>query len=398
VLKYKDKRKTIVFFTVNTDIFSNPSIVYFLQKLPKRLFEVVIFSNQRQILPPPVDLVDVKVIARPLYLSRKALTSLDFFRFYFNIFFITYYLFKSSFLVAIDPPGLINAGKWVCIFPKKIKLIYWSFEISFLDELPDKLARLKKGFEISFSKFIDVVLIQDLVRKELLFEENRIESNTRTFLIPVAPSKVDTSQSSKQTNRNAEGKIVILYSGTIGQWTGMEKLLEVIRSNWNDRFILKLHSRFKLDYKDPDILQLLLAQDEGKVLLSDQYFESWNDYLNFISMCDIGLVSYNPIYTGGGLGQNISNIGLSSGKFSSYLSVGKPVITSFDKTYIELRKNYMFGEIMTSYNDLLSLATLISENPNTYNKGAKNLYDNVLNPDINFLPLFDFLNKVEPKI
>ena len=83
--------------------------------------------------------------------------------------------------------------------------------------------------------------------------------------------------------------------------------------------------------------------------------------------------------------KNISNIGLSSGKFSSYLACGKPVIVSFDPTYLDLRKTYMYGEIYDDFKQIPELMEKITNNYDEYVNEVYRLYEKELNPVNKFI-------------
>jgi hypothetical protein len=369
------KPKLILIVTVNTDIFTNPSIVYFIRRNLLMENNIVVISHTKQLFSPPEDLIDIKIFTQPLYMGRKLYS---FFEVYKNLLFFNKYFKNADSIIAIDSDGLIQACKWKILTFSSSRLIYWSFEVVILKELVTISSRLKKMFEILCSKLINLIIVQDEERRKMLFLENKISKKLPTLLIPVSPIKFDKSYISNFSTTK------ILYSGSVENWTGIEDLLYSVDKYWTQTHLLHIHSRHKLNQEDTFVKKLLLLKKNGKLGLSDEYFENEDKYLEFISQFDIGIVIYKPIYFGGGLGKNISNIGLSSGKFSSYLACGKPVIVSSDPTYENLRKRYKFGEIYTDFNQIPLLITTILNNYQDYVNDAVKLFDIELNPEKKF--------------
>ena len=380
--KKKSKKNTIIIITINKDIFCNPNIIYFLRNISFNK-KVVILSHSKQDFSPPDDLHHIQIFNYPLYFGSNLIKIFDVYKNYFKIFKL---LSESNIILAIDPDGLIQACKWKFLSLNKSKIVYWSFEIVIHEELISKLSRLKKKIEIICSKLISLIIVQDRARKKLLFDENKIQSDKETVLIPVAPLKYKSCIFVNNTQKT------ILFSGSVAVWTGIDDLLLCIDAFNFHNYRLHIHSRYILNLDDPLYIKIKKFEEKGLLTYSDEYLIEEEKYLEFISRFDIGLVYYKPIFKGGGLGKNITNIGLSSGKFSSYLACGIPVIVSFDPTYFDLRKTYMFGEIYDDFKQIPELMNKITNNYNEYVKEANRLYENELNPIIKFRYFESFIS------
>ncbi len=92
-------------------------------------------------------------------------------------------------IISVDPEGLIVGGR-INRFMRKADLHYFSFEILFWDEMVNKRNFQKiKEKEVYYTKMVDTLVIQDEVRMELIFKENKIKKNQlKVNYIPVAPS------------------------------------------------------------------------------------------------------------------------------------------------------------------------------------------------------------------
>lgn len=192
----------------------------------------------------------------------------------------------------------------------KKPLALLSYELSFTDEI----GKREMYAEMEASRHICFAVCQDEVRSALLSEERWIPAE-KIINIPVAGrgywgSGVDVSR--VEFGLPSDKKLV-LYSGSTDEWS---ILPEIISSSekWDPSWQLIIQTPFPVKFHLPD--NILLIQDQF----------SPADYARFISLFDVGIAAYRA--TGKGLhgGKNIQHIGLSSGKISSYLQCGVPVI------------------------------------------------------------------------
>lgn len=122
---------------------------------------------------------------------------------------------------------------------------------------------------------------------------------------------------------------------------------ELIEQGLPEDVVLVVHSRFKLN-SYIGINRRLLSYAEssgGKVIVDDEYIGSFAESVAFISQFDGGLVYYIILEEDVYSGKNISQIGLSSGKFSMFMCAGVPVIASKLPAYSALLKDYGFGRL-----------------------------------------------------
>ncbi|QIL40672.1 hypothetical protein G7074_16210 [Pedobacter sp. HDW13] len=242
-------------------------------------------------------------------------------------------------------------------FSENINIHYFSFEIFFHDELkayPKMLAIKNK--EIYYSKNAHTVVIQDNERKCLLMTENKLPTSTNWCLIPVSPAHYECKPTKKKYNKSSFGlketDVVYVHSGSVSPWAGINQIIEAIEKGLPDNTYIFIHNRSKFNKSDGHHRQLFELKENGaNLILHDGLFESYDEYYDFLLCFDYGITIYDPdggIFTG----KNIEEIGLASGKFSTYMMLGLPTILSKCNTYKQIINDYAIGQIINDKNDL----------------------------------------------
>lgn len=283
-------------------------------------------------------------------------------------------------IFTVDPLGLIIGGRVKRYLCNDVKLCYLSFEIFFKEELSGYYLTLKNK-EIKYSKLIDTLLIQDEVRRDLLYNENGFTlPENKVALIPVSPEPIEVKEAVDIHKRFGIDKSMKLavYSGSMGKWCGTDAIIEAFdKGYWPDGYHLVFHTRKPLREGDAyynDIMRLANDPDIPFTLHAHP-FEAFEDLAAFLKGFDIALALYYPNYDGPYYGKNMQEIGLSSGKFSMYMMLGIPTIVTACKTYNELIKKYKFGAVIEDVKELKGVINV------EYSKDSvKTLYKDVLTP------------------
>jgi hypothetical protein len=341
--------------TFNQDTFTNPTLYSIIKKLNEDHIPVTIFSSyQQSIIPSSLNLTQYFKAPVGLSLPRRpdkiGLYLKDFFGIINQI-----RKHKIKHILAVDPAGLVLAGRIKALY-NKIQIHYCSFEIFFEDEIKNipAIKKLKRK-EIYYSKKVSSILIQDSVRQKLLQKENRIDPKFDCWhLVPVAPFAF-SGQIEKFNKQyfglTAQDKIYI-HSGSVSDWSGIYLLLAALEKGLPSNTYVLIHNKNKFDFSNDVQARLLTLKNNGaQLILHDDLFESYEDYCTFLKCADYGLVLYQPddgIFTG----MNIKEIGLASGKFSSYMSVGLPCILFDCETYKQLTNSFPIGVIASESQDL----------------------------------------------
>ena len=393
----------IVFFMSGGDHFTNPTLISVFNILLKRNIEVIIFADNLTMTPPdslkkikifPVsDYPGVGEIRSPISLYQIYRTIRSFQRIkefigsiYHRI--RSFYRIKNilgrssgQIIVGNDPKGLIMAYQ-IAKHLNKPKLGYFSFEILFWDELRTNYHYLWKKSEVKASQEINFCLIQDHLREALLRDENRINKECRFFHVPVSPEK--NNQIKKQIE-NREKILSVILSGIVVDRNGYDEVLNLVETDWNKQYKLVCHSHVKLDALNPYKKRILNLHSAGfPVSLHDEPIPEPEKYYAYLCQFDIGLSLYLPYKNTKNIcgGKNVEIVGLSSGRFSTFMMLGIPAITTENEILEDLNMRYQFGKVIKDIKrDLHEAIEDIRDNYEKYHRGALRLYDEKLNPE-----------------
>jgi hypothetical protein len=374
--------------TLNSDTFTNPTLYALIKTLNDSGTAVTIYCGiQEQQIPKELNLTKYHPLPTGLFLPRRP----DKIFKYLKEFLQAIYHIKTqriTNLLAIDIFGLVMTGR-IHRFLKTINIHYCSFEIFFASEIPkeSKIFGIKQK-EIKYSKYVASILIQDQERKSLLQKENNISEDFKNWhLIPVAslisPAIAKTYQ--KTDFGLKESDIVYIFSGSVSIWSGILDVISAIEKGLPENVWIFIHNRSKFDAADSIHAKLLELQKAGKqVILHDEHIEDYNTFNSFLKCFDYGIVIYKPdkgLFTG----LNIKEIGLASGKFSSYMLAGLPTLLSECNTYKRLVEQYKIGDLITEEKDLSfhinahSLQSLSAKDCVDFYKEALDPSDKIMN-------------------
>lgn len=390
--------QTIAIFTGTADVFTNPTLVSFFELLQNKQIHVLLFSYD-QVIPPPAHIKNVRSEFLPPLISKSkgvknGITSLK-----INIKTVSILKRnKVTQLLGVDYFGFIIASRFKN-FLSNASLGYFSFELLFMDEITDQKYKVLKKREIRQVKKLDYLIIQDNTRLNLFLKENGLQDakHLKIFKIPVAPKKIDM--------RLIEGidlhekltipkdKKILVYSGSVGNWAGSDQLLELLENNWNEKFWLVIHSRLPLAPGNEYSMKIHKLIEKGyPIRLHANPFDNYMDYAAFLKNADAAIVLYKSEEGSMYFGKNLKEIGLASGKFSMYLMLGIPVITSAQTSYKELIKQYNFGGVIEKNVDFPALLEMCDANKEQLSKNAIKLYDEVLDPEKQLYSMIEQFN------
>lgn len=399
-MKFFNTQPCVVIFSGNKDVFTNPTIELFLTSLLQKNVTIIAavpiqyyYSNYSN----KIVFVPYKKFLKP-FSSLSIRKKISFVKYYFSIY-RRILFYKNVSLIGIDQAGLIWAGRINKLL--KAKLGYFSFEILFKNETllytknsgDDSFLLLKQMEEKYFPK-INFLLIQDSIRLKIICEENKYIPE-RSFMIPVSSEINSVSISDEKGISSVLGippnKYVIVYSGSVQDWSGLFELLTEMEQNWDERFWLLIHTRIQLDDDNKYFRKVALLRGKGiGVSFHNRPFNDYKDLISFIGQFHFGLVTYMP-NTHPLTGNNIKEIGLASGKFSNYMMLGMPVIVTECETYRNLNKDFNFGVVVEKIQDIPKSMPLLLIDLEDKQKACKNLYRNRLNPCNEMNKLIDYL-------
>ncbi len=154
-----------------------------------------------------------------------------------------------------------------------------------------------------------------------------------------------------------ETKIAVYFGSVEAKWSGIHALLDCV-ANWPEDWILLLHHRYGTD----TILSLLKNLDERsarKIRLSPFPGLPPNELHRLLHACDVGLCFYKPDYKSLLTGKNLVTIGMASGKFTSYMQHGLPVL-AYEKGQIgDLISQHDLGWVIHDISDSKNILSAI---------------------------------------
>ena len=350
--------------------FNNPSMKSLIDLLVDRNVLVAIY-HERSIAPMP-KYKGVQYISWGRLLGRLK-------NFFKNKFLLIYPLilisyierlrFNRSFdlIIGVDREGLIEAHIFSEIYKKPY--VFISFEIMFGSET----SRRFKEIERTVSKNVSHWFVQDNQRASILCVENGLNINDCTT-IPLA-SKGGGAASTKRLRDNLGIPIfkkVAILMGSLSDWT---MSIEIIKSviQWPDDWCIIVHDRYGQTQQYIEKIDLNIIDLVGhKLFISNECSEHIDNMSYILSGIDLGFAFYNPNYLNRYTGLNLKNIGLASGKISTFLRHGIPVFMNDVGQYSDLASEFGFGLVLDSPDNIsLSLSQF---NHNDAARAAKKFF------------------------
>ena len=293
------------------------------------------------------------------------------------------YRFKGvtyNLIISVDRQGLIEASglnKYLNLKHHNI-----NYEILFKDETKNSY----KEIEIKSYKDVGKVLIQDSLRAKLFSIENNFPLSN-IFTVPLSESSTQIKQNTSPRLRDKLGiplnKKVLISIGSMHEWTMIEEIIGLI-SNLDEKWVLILNSRFG---DMPKKFRNIIVRNNisNRVFINQDPVADISEMHSILDGVSYGLAFYKPIYTNKYLGKNIENIGLASGKISTYCKNNIPVITNARGIISELLLEYNAGLFIKDITNLPPKIDSILINPD----GPKELFLK----ELDFLNFKDVINK-----
>ncbi|MBF0231897.1 MAG: hypothetical protein HQK65_02515 [Desulfamplus sp.] len=268
----------------------------------------------------------------------------------------TQFLPDFSLIIGVDF-GIIEAA-WIARAQGKRHALI-SYELTFMDEAGSDF----KKDEIEACKNISFAICQDTVRAKLLSHENDIPLNY-IINMPVAGcgivKKEHTFILHKYFNLPLETKIAVYIGSVDAKWTEVASLIKNLEF-WPDDWVLLLHHRYNSKYLN-QLLKHLNKKNRNKIYISPFSNLSYDRMSLLLNSCDIGLCFYFANYNAPLNGKNIDFIGMSSGKFTTYLQHGLPVIVNDNKEMGKWVKEKQLGFVIPDIANIYETLSTLNRN------------------------------------
>lgn len=226
-------------------------------------------------------------------------------------------------VIGVDPDGLEMAHAVARGGP----VGYYSLELLLSADLTTAAEIQLKVRERELSRQAAFVVVQDEDRARLLVDDNTIDWE-RIVLVPNAPLGPARRTPSRYWHARfdlPEDTRVVIHSGSLGAWTGIEQIVASTRE-WPSGWALVIHTRYDAE-SSAYVDGLRRSADQWRVHFSLKPVPR-QEYDPLIDGGDVGIAFYVPNDGSAFTQRNVQTIGLSSGKLAYYLRSGLPVIVN----------------------------------------------------------------------
>ncbi len=265
-------------------------------------------------------------------------------------------------IIGVDRQGLIEASILNRI--TGMPYVFISFEIMFESETSTRY----KALERAASKQVAMWFVQDEVRAEQLQRENALHQSNR-MLLPLASAGVGIEKAKRLRDLLGipRDKKVAISVGSVGGWSMTNRIITSV-STWPDEWVLIIHERYgrtrELLLGDFPFMEDQLGH---RIFISDAATERVDDMGGVLAGVSVGLAFYEPDFRGHYTGKNLVHLGLASGKISTYLRYGVPVIINEVGLYAEEARRYRFGCVVSLPEDIKDYLDKIDNDTYRYN-------------------------------
>jgi len=244
-------------------------------------------------------------------------------------------------IVGIDRQGLIES--YYLYKATGIHYIFWSFEIMFASENSVSFKRM----EIEASRTPSLWYAQDELRAKMLINENFLKASNGRH-VPVASSGTPEASSVRMRDLLGipEEKKVAILIGSLADWTMSHDVISSV-PNWPEDWCLIIHDRYaKTEIFFDKLPEKIKKLRHSKIFVSNHAVDCVDKMADILSGCTAGIAFYKPINSSRYTGRNLACLGLASGKISTFLRYGLPVITNEIGEYAKLIREENAGLII----------------------------------------------------
>ncbi|MBF0235981.1 MAG: hypothetical protein HQK65_23550 [Desulfamplus sp.] len=285
------------------------------------------------------------------------------------------YYRRYDLIIAVDRHGLIEAG--ILFQLTRTPVVYFSFEIMFACETSHAFKQLEK----KASKFVSYWFVQDEIRAKCLEIENGMNPSSKS-LLPLASCGPGHFGSKRLRDklRIPPHKHVAIIMGSLCEWTMTREIIASV-ATWPEEWVLVVHERYGLT---GDAISRLCIEkrtiDTSRIYFSDSS-ETMIDEMGFVlSGVSVGIAFYRPDYKSPYTGKNLKYLGLASGKISTFMRYGIPILTNEIGTYADLIRKHHLGMVVDHPRAIgRNLPTLIGH---SFRDNARRFFDENLDFNI----------------
>lgn len=345
------------------NIKNNPNLFAITRMMVENGWEVLVYSRRR----PGIYQGDIFPGARFVFFEESVRDTIRMER--------SFACEDIRFIIGIDDFGIYKAKEIASFLG--VKYLFLSYEILFDEEINRigcRIDRINKKRAKAAVCHAECAIVQDETRKQILSREYGIPQD-KIYLMPVANSgshRIEHSRYFYDKFAIPYEKKILLYMGWMDrkQEQRMIDFANYLPEDW----VLVAHSRYRYQ-------TTIDSEWLGKKLFfsGDAPVESMDEMGILLSSCSMGFCSYEPDYSSVYTGDNIKYIGLSSGKTTTFLQYGVPVMVENMNIWDELVEQSKIGLVMHQPEDLAKLAHI---DPSVYAENAVRYFEEHLDAKI----------------
>lgn len=339
-LDHKNNQKHILIIHTDGNSFNNPSLKSIIDLLLDNGYRIDLRYPKSQAPMPPINNIRLipygkffKLI-KPFIFDLICNQKLAFLLVFIEKFFLYN---RYDLIIGVDRQGLIEANILNQI--TAVPYIFFSFEIMFESETSARYKLLER----EASKNVSFWLTQDELRAEHLQYENRLQSSNR-ILLPLASTGIGALKTSRLRDylEIPDNKKVVIIIGSLSEWTMINDILKTV-VDWPEDWVLIIHERYGYTRENLENQLTIIENLQNKIYISSAATKFVDDMGSVLAGVSVGLAFYRPDFKGPYTGKNLKYLGLSSGKISTYLRYGIPVILNDIGLYAKEAQQFQFG-------------------------------------------------------
>jgi glycosyltransferase involved in cell wall biosynthesis len=273
-------------------------------------------------------------------------------------------------VIGVDPDGLVLAQQ----LARGAPLGYYSLELLLSYEVTSAAEAQLKAQERALSRQAAFVVVQDEARGRLLAEDNGLALD-RLVCVPNAPPGPARRRPSGSWHARLglppEARVV-LHSGSLGDWTGIEAIVESAHA-WPEPWVLVVHTRY--DAESSSYVDQLRARADPRRVCFSLKPVARQDYDRLIDGADVGVAFYVPQAGSAFTQRNVQTIGLSSGKLAYYLRAGLPVVVNRAASIADLVQSSGAGVAVGDASGIGPALAQLSAEYDRFSAGALAVFD-----------------------
>jgi glycosyltransferase involved in cell wall biosynthesis len=273
-------------------------------------------------------------------------------------------------VIGVDPAGIVLAAAVGRLL--RVPVAYMSLELLLESEASSPVLKLQKARERSASRQADIVIVQDEERARLLREDNALAGD-RFVLVPNAPLDAPGGVHSRFWHERfglPDAERIVLHAGSFAPWTGLAEIIGSTHA-WPAGWSLVVHLRERATADELE--RLAAAAAPGRVVFSpDPVPQDELDAL--FASGDVGIAFYVVQPGIWSQQENLSSVGLSSGKLAYYLRAGLPVIVNEGTSLSDFVREEGCGVVVSGPAEIGDALARIAENYDGYRAQARRTF------------------------